>query len=244
MKDFTFLIDGQKVVGKPGQTIIQAADEAGIYIPRLCAHSDLAPHGSCRVCTVLVNGRPQTACTQPVSEDISVENNTGYLNEVRRGLVDMLFIEGNHYCMFCEKSGCCELQAVAYRLGIKVPRFPYRYPPRGMDATHPDVFIDHNRCILCARCIIASGDIDKKNVFGFTGRGEHKRLAVNSRYGAVDTNISKNDKAMDVCPVGTLMRKHVGYAVPMGKREFDLEPIGAEIEARTRIVPCQEGEEI
>ena len=236
MKDFTFSIDGQEISGKPGQTIMQAADEAGIYIPRLCSHDDLMPHGSCRVCTVLVNGRPQTACTQPASEGIKVENETAHINEVRRGLIDMLFVEGNHYCMFCEKSGCCELQAVAYRLGIKVPQYPYWYPDRTVDASHPDIFIDHNRCILCARCILASRDVDKKNVFGFTGRGHTKRIAVNSKYGAVGTDINKDDKAMDVCPVGTLMRKHVGYNIPMGKREFDLKPIGTEIDTRNRIV--------
>src|SRR4030042_716257 len=105
----TFTIDGVKTTGKPGQTILEAADDAGIYIPRLCQHPELVPHGSCRVCTVLVNGRPQTACTQPVAEGMIVENNTKELDENRRDIIDMLFIEGNHFCMFCEKSGNCEL---------------------------------------------------------------------------------------------------------------------------------------
>ncbi|MBD3238996.1 MAG: 2Fe-2S iron-sulfur cluster binding domain-containing protein [Chitinivibrionales bacterium] len=223
-------IDGTEITAEPGWTVMQAADHAGIYIPRLCSHKDLSPYGSCRVCTVLVNGRPQTACTQPVKDGMTVENDTQYLLHVRRGIIDMLFIEGNHYCMFCEKSGFCELQALAYRFGITAPRYPYRYPERGIDASHPDIFIERNRCILCARCVRASRDNDGKHVFDFEGRGPSKRIAVNAAGGAAETNVSPDDKALSVCPVGTLMRKHVGYAVPIGGRPFDHHPIGDEIE--------------
>ena len=130
-EQITFTIDGAQIKGKAGQTILQAADEAGIYIPRLCYHPDLAPHGSCRVCTVLVNGKPQAACTQPITEGMIVENETPELKEHRRNIIDMLFIEGNHFCMFCEKSGNCELQAMAYRLGILSPKYPYFFPKIG-----------------------------------------------------------------------------------------------------------------
>ncbi|MBN2446365.1 MAG: (2Fe-2S)-binding protein, partial [Phycisphaerae bacterium] len=90
----TFTIDGVEVQGKPGQTIMQAADEAGIYIPRLCAFKGLSPFGSCRVCTVMVNGRPQTACTQPVAPGMTVENDTPKLKHLRQNIVEMLFVEG------------------------------------------------------------------------------------------------------------------------------------------------------
>ncbi len=93
-----FTIDGVDVEATPGQTIMQAADEAGIYIPRLCAHNDLSPFGSCRVCTVLVNDRPQSACTQPVAPGMIVENDTEQLRQVRVNIIEMLFVEGNHYC--------------------------------------------------------------------------------------------------------------------------------------------------
>ncbi|HUT78392.1 MAG TPA: 2Fe-2S iron-sulfur cluster-binding protein, partial [Polyangia bacterium] len=104
-----FTIDGIEVEGRPGQTILEAADAAGVYIPRLCAHKELTPHGSCRVCTVKVNGRPAAACTQPVAPAMAVENDTPEIKAHRAALVEMLFVEGNHYCMFCEKSGNCEL---------------------------------------------------------------------------------------------------------------------------------------
>ena len=110
-------VDGRRIEARPGQTILDAADEAGVYIPRLCWMKQLLPFGSCRVCTVRVNGRPQAACTQPVAPGMVIENDTAELRELRRDLIDMLFVEGNHFCMFCAKSGNCELQALAYRFG-------------------------------------------------------------------------------------------------------------------------------
>ncbi|MHC4715925.1 MAG: 2Fe-2S iron-sulfur cluster-binding protein [Planctomycetota bacterium] len=230
----TFTIDGVEVTGRCGQTIMQAADEAGIYIPRLCYLKDLIPHGSCRVCTVTVNGRTEAACTQPIAEGVVVENDTEAIQALRRDLVDMLFVEGNHYCMFCEKSGNCELQALAYRLGIPAPKYPYQFPRRDVDASHPDIFIDRDRCILCGRCVNASRDVDGKNVFQFVGRGPDKQIAVNAEANLAGTDMDAADKAADVCPVGAILRKRVGYAVPLGQRKYDREPIGSDVEARRK----------
>jgi len=211
---------------------MQAADEAGIYIPRLCAHSELEAFGSCRVCTVLVNGRPQAACTQPIAEGIVVENENDMIAELRRSLIEMLFVEGNHFCMFCEKSGNCELQALAYRYGITAPRYPYSFPERDIDFSHPDIFIDRNRCVLCGRCVQASKTLDGKNVFQFVGRGPDKSLGVNAQAQLAGSDAAAADKAVEVCPVGALMRKRVGYSVPVGKRQYDHVPIGSDIEAK------------
>ncbi len=227
----TFTIDGETVQGRPGQTILQAADEAGIYIPRLCAYKDLSPFGSCRVCTVMVNGRPQAACTQPIAEGMIVENETEKIRHLRRNIIEMLFVEGNHFCMFCEKSGNCELQAMAYRFGIAAPKYPYMFPDRDVDASHPDVMIDRNRCILCARCVRASREKDGKSVFGFVNRGIHKRVAVNAADGLKETDLNVTDRAAEICPVGSILKKRVGYVVPVGKRLYDHEPIGSDIEA-------------
>lgn len=223
-------IDGKPVDARPGQTILEAADGAGVYIPRLCHMQGLTPHGSCRVCTVLVNGRPQAACVQPVAPGMVIENDSEKITHLRRNIVEMLFVEGNHFCMFCEKSGRCELQAVAYRLKIMAPKYPFQYPVRKVDATHPDVWIDHNRCILCGRCVRASRDLDGKNLFEFVDRGPHKKLAVNTAARLDEAGLEAADQAVDACPVGALMRKHVGYDVPMGQRRWDNEPIGSDIE--------------
>jgi [NiFe] hydrogenase diaphorase moiety small subunit len=231
MNRVTFTIDGKEVKGIRGQTILKAADAAGIYIPRLCAYRDLTPNGSCRVCSVRVNGRIQAACVQTVAEGAIVENETPELQEYRRNIVDMLFVEGNHFCMFCEKSGFCELQALAYRFGIKAPRYPFLYPKRDIDLSHPHVYLDHNRCILCGRCVRASQDMDGKNVFQFVERGGRKRLQVNGD-SLSETDLKATDEAVSVCPVGALMKKRVGYEVPVGRRRYDERPIGDDIETK------------
>ncbi len=232
MKDqkIALAIDGRRIEAEPGQTILEAAEASGVYIPRLCWMKELTPAGSCRVCTVRVNGRPQSACTQPVAAGMIVENDTEELRRLRRNLIDMLFVEGNHFCMFCEKSGDCELQALAYRFGITAPKYPFIFPQRELDATHPDVFIDRNRCILCSRCVRASDELDGKQAFNFVGRGRDKRLAVDAQEGLGATDVEVTDEAVAACPVGCLLKKRVGYAVPVGRRRFDTQPIGSDIE--------------
>ena len=225
-------IDGVEIEALPGQTILDAADEAGIYIPRLCSMKGLEPFGSCRVCTVVVNGRFQSACTQPVADGMIVENETEKLSTIRRDIIEMLLVEGNHFCMFCEKSGNCELQAMAYRLGITAPKYPYLWPERQLDASHKDVFLDRNRCILCGRCVRASRDLDGKHVFDFAGRGISRRIAINAEDGLANTEVAVGDRAMEACPVGALMPKRFGFRVPIGKRLYDIEPIGSDIEIR------------
>jgi len=231
-QNIVFTIDGDEVQAKAGQTIMQAADAAGIYIPRLCAFEGLSQIGSCRVCTVMVNGRPQAACVQPVANGIVVENDTPELREMRKSIIEMMFVEGNHYCMFCEKSGNCELQAMAYRFGIMSPRYPYLFPSREVDASHPDIMIDHNRCIQCGRCVTASRDLDGKTVFEFVGRGKDRKLAISADARLSDTSLDVTDKACEVCPVGAIIKKRVGYAVPVGKRLYDKTPIGSNIEQK------------
>jgi [NiFe] hydrogenase diaphorase moiety small subunit len=185
----------------------------------------------------MVNGRPQAACTTPAAKGMVVDNETEALKKHRCSLVEMLFVEGNHYCMFCEKSGNCELQATAYRLGILAPRYPYQFPRQDVDASHPDVWIDRNRCILCGRCVLASRDLDGKHAFQFLGRGANKKIWVNAEAHLADTNLGSADKAVDICPVGAILRKRVGYTVPIGQRLYDIRPIGSDIEAKRPAAP-------
>lgn len=226
-----FTVDGREVTAEPNETIIDAADRAGIYIPRLCHKPGLEPYGGCRVCTVRANGRTVAACTYPASPDLVVESDAEDINASRKVLLEMLFVEGNHFCMSCEKSGNCELQALAYRFGISAPRFELQFPARAVDASHPDILIDHNRCILCARCVRTSRDVDGKEVFGFVGRGPHRHIAVSSGARLRDTDADLTDQALDSCPVGALLRKRVGFAVPVGQRLYDVTPIGGHEDA-------------
>jgi len=229
--DIELTVDGRKIAARPGQTILEATEAAGIYVPRLCFMKDLTPSGSCRVCVVRVNGRVQAACTQPVAPGQIVENDTEELRALRRQVLDMLFVEGNHFCMFCEKSGGCELQALAYRFGITAPEHPFLFPNREVDASHPDLVLDRNRCILCGRCVRASRELDGKSALGFAGRGPAKRLNAGSERGLAGSEASAADKAAAACPTGALLPKRVGFAVPVGRRRFDRGPIGSEVEA-------------
>ncbi len=224
-----FQLDGTEVPFQPGQTILQAALSAGKYIPHLCYHPEFKPHGSCKVCTVKIGGRTASACTMPAETGLEVESDIEELNSLRRMLVQMLFVEGNHFCPSCEVSGNRQLQATGYALGMMTPRFNEFYPDRPLDASHPDILLDYNRCILCELCVRASSEVDGKNVFALAGRGITKHLIVNSESGLLkDTNMALEDKAMHVCPVGVILTKKGAFAVPIGKRRYDQRPVGAQ----------------
>ena len=215
-------IDGLTVPFQEGQTIMDAALGAGVYIPHLCHNPEFKPHGSCKLCTVNVNGRNVASCTMPAVEGQQVLNDIEELNAERLALTQMLFVEGNHLCPACEKSGNCQLQAVAYYLGMMSPHYNHFYPQREADASHPDVMLDRNRCIYCELCVRASREVDGKNVFGLSGRGIKTTLVVNSASGLLgDTDIAVTDKAVQVCPTGAILIKRLGYAVPIGQRAFD-----------------------
>lgn len=226
----TFLLDGRAVPFAPGQTVLQAALAAGVYIPHLCYHPEFKPHGSCKLCTVTANGRSVSACTLPAAAGLRVESETDALRKERGTLIQMLLVEGNHFCPSCEKSGNCLLQALGYALGVMTPRFRHLYPSRPVDFSHPDVLLDFNRCILCELCIHASAEVDGKHVFALAGRGIGKHLVVNAESGKLgDTDFALADKAAQVCPVGVILPKRRGFAVPIGQRRFDAAPIAAHV---------------
>lgn len=225
----TFLLDGEEVTFEPGQTVIQAALAAGHYIPHLCYHPEFKPHGSCKVCTVEVNGRTATSCTLQAQAGMEVASKTEKLKLEHQTLVQMLFIEGNHFCPSCEQSGNCRLQALAYDLDIMSAGLDHLFPNRPVDASHPEILLDFNRCILCELCVRASREVDKKCVFALSGRGITKHLIVNAESRRLaDTDIAVTDKAMEVCPVGVILRKGVGFGIPIGQRRYDSKPISAQ----------------
>ncbi len=235
----TFVIDGQEIPYAPGQSVMQAALAAGVFIPHLCYHPEFRPHGSCKLCTVKINGRPATSCTTPAAPGLNVESDTPEITDKRRTLLQMLLVEGNHFCPSCEKSGHCKLQALGYELGVMTPHFNHFYPDRPVDASHPEVLLDFNRCILCELCIRASAEVDGKNVFALSGRGIKKHLIVNAESGKLgDTDFALTDKAAQVCPVGVILAKRKGFAVPIGQRRFDAEPISSHVEEFKPVTPA------
>jgi [NiFe] hydrogenase diaphorase moiety small subunit len=230
----SFRLDGEPIPFSPGQTIMDAALAAGAYIPHLCHNPEFAPHGSCRVCVVRANGREVSACTAPAETGMEVESETEVIRALRVAILQMLFVEGNHVCPACERSGACQLQAVAYYCGMLEPHFPQFFPRRELDASHPDLVLDRNRCILCELCVRASRDHDGKRVFAIAGRGMESRLIVDSPTGLLgDSRLEVTDRAAHVCPVGAILPRHRsadpqgrrGYRVPIGERLYDREPI-------------------
>jgi [NiFe] hydrogenase diaphorase moiety small subunit len=219
-------MDGHDVPFDEGQSILAAALAAGRYIPYLCYHAELGAHGSCKVCAVRVNGRAAASCTTPARPGDVVESGATDLVELRRGLVELLFTEGNHFCPSCEASGSCTLQAVGYEVGMTSAHYAPLFPDRPVDASHPDVLLDTNRCILCELCVRASALVDQKSVFALSGRGITKHLVVDAESGRLgDTRLSADDEAARVCPVGAILRKRRGFAVPIGERRYDARPI-------------------
>ena len=232
MSEIRFTIDGKACVAKPGQTIVEAAKANGIYVPVLCHYEGLKPAGCCRICTVRVAGRYMAACTQPVTEGMAVENTAPDLVDMRKSLIEMLFVEGNHLCPSCEKSGNCELQALAYRHQMMVPRFPYLWPGRAVDAKAPLLMLDRNRCIQCLRCVRGVQAKDGRKVFAPVERGARVTIEVDTKL-AAGLSEAEARKAMDICPVGAILRKEAGFALPIGKRKFDRAPIGSDVEEGT-----------
>ena len=231
-----FTIDGMECMANRGEYIVNAAKENGIYIPTLCNFPGVPPKGGCRICTVRVNGKMMTACTTPVSDGMQIENNVPDINELRKSIIELLFVEGNHLCPSCEKSGNCELQALAYRFRVTVPRFPYMFPVRKVDASHPKIIKDQNRCIQCKRCIRAIKDEKGRSIFAYRKRSRYVEVNVDSKLGKQLTD-ELAQKAMDVCPVGSILYKERGFVTPVGQRKFDKTPIGNDIENLTVTKP-------
>ncbi|RME34363.1 MAG: NADP oxidoreductase [Gammaproteobacteria bacterium] len=229
-----FLLDGRSVPFEPGQTVMEAAIAAGIYIPHLCWHPAFEPHGSCKLCTVDIDGRPASACTRPAEAGMQVTSGSEALRRLRLRLTQMLFVEGNHFCPSCEKSGDCELQAMGYYLGMTDNHYPHFYPRRELDASHPDILLDRDRCIFCELCVRASRK-EGKSVFALAGRGPQTRLVINSPSGRLgDSELDAGDEAAGICPVGAIVRRNTAYRVPIGQRRYDLAGIDEESLARER----------
>lgn len=229
MKTILLTIDGIRVSAYEGDTILEAAKRADIYIPTLCHHPLLSNSGACRMCVVEIEGTGRqnfnSACTTPATDDMVVRTNTPEITALRRMNLELIFSERNHQCPYCEKSGNCELQALAYRLGMSYVRFPFLWPKKDVDASHPDVIHDPNRCILCGRCVRASAEVDKKGFFAFKGRGIESDITVNIDGALGETNTAVTDAAIQVCPTGSLCKRELAYSVRYGERLYDQKPI-------------------
>lgn len=210
----TLTINGKDISARETETILEAAQEAGIFIPTLCRLEGLSTIGACRLCMVEVKGvnKLLPACVTKVDEGMEVQTRSERLDRYRRTILEMLFAEGNHICSVCVANGHCELQTMAQRLGMDHVRIPYTSPRRQIDASHERFTFDPNRCILCTRCVRVCDEIEGAHTWDVMGRGIQSRVItdLNEPWGD-STTCTSCGKCVQVCPTAALTEK--GHAV-------------------------------
>ena len=210
----TLTIDGIQVEVPEGTTVLEAAEAAGVKIPRLCYHPSLIPYGGCRLCMVEVEGARilQPSCTLPVNNNMVVHTNTPKTQEARKFVLAMLFSERNHFCMYCQETdGDCELQAAAYEQGLTHWPLTPDYKPYEVDASHPYIFQENNRCILCRRCVRVCGEKVGNFTLGFEDRGASSILVADYGVPFGESSCVSCGSCVQICPTGALMDRRSAY---------------------------------
>ncbi|MBC7234858.1 MAG: (2Fe-2S)-binding protein [Chloroflexi bacterium] len=213
MPDVQVTIDGQQVSVPAGSTVLDAAKAAGIDIPVLCAHDSLKPIGACRMCLVEVEKQRvlQPACTFPVSQGMVVHTKSEPVLDSRRFVLQLLFSERNHFCMYCQMSGSCELQRLAYEHGLTHWEFDRAYPKLPVDATRKYFVMDHNRCILCRRCIRACDELVGNRTLGLKNRGAETMVIADMDVPFGQSSCVSCGTCLQICPTGALMDRASAY---------------------------------
>jgi len=207
-------IDGKTIEAQDGTTVLKAAEEAGLYIPTLCNHPQLTPYGGCRLCMVDVEGARtlQPSCTLPASNGMVVNTHTDKVLNARKFVLTLIFSERNHFCMYCPVSdGDCELQNRAYDEEMTHWDLQPNWQPFEVDASHPFIILDNNRCILCRRCTRACGELVGNFTLGFEERGANSLLVADYNVPLGESTCISCGTCVQICPTGALIDRQSAY---------------------------------
>ncbi|MBI5252367.1 MAG: bidirectional hydrogenase complex protein HoxU [Desulfomonile tiedjei] len=216
-------IDGKDISAREDETILSVARQNGINIPTLCHLDGLSERGACRLCIVEVKGAPRLlpSCVTLVRQDMEVTTNSERVTAYRRKILELLFTERNHVCSVCVSNGQCELQALSVELGMSHVHFDYIYPRHSIDATHSRFSVDHNRCVLCARCIRVCDEVEGAHVMDVMGRGITAKVITDLSQPWGDSETCTGcGKCVHVCPTGALSEKGKSVAEMTKRRQF------------------------
>lgn len=206
----TLTINDELVSAQEGETLLSVLRERGIDIPTLCHLDGLSERGGCRLCMVEMvgAGRLQAACVTQVQEGMVVRTHSERLIKYRKMILELLFAERNHICAVCVMNGNCELQWEAAKVGMDHVRYEYLNPDLSMDVSHERYGLDHNRCILCMRCVRVCDEIEGAHVWDAMGRGVNSLVIIdlNQAWGTSQSCTSCG-KCVQVCPTGALFSK-------------------------------------
>lgn len=210
MEMITLTINGQTVQAPKNATILEAARSAGIHIPTLCYHPELATEGACRLCVVEASGARTlvASCVYPVAEGMVVKTNTDKVRAARRMVVELLLANHPKDCLACQKSGDCELQNIAADLGLRKIRFEGgARKAHTIDASNPCLVRDQEKCILCGRCIRVCRDVQGMSVYSFAERGFDTIVSTAFEQDLGKVECSYCGQCASVCPTGAIIER-------------------------------------
>jgi NADH-quinone oxidoreductase subunit G/NADP-reducing hydrogenase subunit HndD len=202
-------VDGVKVSVPSDATVLDAAHAAGIKIPTLCHHPELEPAGVCRLCVVEVSGARTLAasCVYPVTDEMVVKTNTPQVREARRTNLELILANHPSDCQLCERNNNCELQTLAYELGVREVSVKGKKRTGEIDNTGASLVRDPEKCILCGRCVRVCEDVQGVNAIGYTERGFNTTILPALNRSLAEVACVNCGQCITVCPVGALVEK-------------------------------------